>query len=217
MKLGLRFLSLFGLAGFAGSMSGAIVQFAIDFSTSAPDQVITAPANITISPVTVSAGSISYVSFGTTFGGIPAAESGSGWMTTTDPLAAKNYSFTITADPGYTFSLLGVSSLVRSTGSGPSDAALIVEGSVIDMVATPNEATPILSVSGTFTDEYESLTSATIRIAGYDGGSRSSSGGGVFRIGQIEGSMEVIPEPASIAALLGLLALGLVFWRRRSN
>lgn len=187
------FLYLFILLSlFAFSTSwGQEQSFSIDFNTTAPNQTITAPAGVTISQVGVSAGSISYNSFGTTFGGTPFAESSSGWMATTDPDAAKNFFFTITADLGITFDLKSVGSLVRSTNAGASDMALLVNGDLIETVATPNSATPVLSVSGTDFTDYDGLTSVTIKIAGYDGGSRTSTGGGASRIGQIAGSIIV--------------------------
>ena len=171
-------------------------DFAIDFQTSAPNQVITEPTGVTISEVAMSSGSISYGSFGTTFGGIPHAGSSGSWMVETDPLEAKNFFFTITAEPGFTFDLTDVSSLVRSTGAGPSDMALIVDSDVIESIPTPDESTPILSVSGTGLTSYTDLTSITIKIAGYDGGSRTSTGGGAARIGQIEGTL-VVNAPAA--------------------
>jgi len=192
MKTKLQKLKILCLMLLVSSIGwGQTESFSIDFNTSTPNQTITAPTGITISQVGVSAGSISYGSFGTTFGGTPHAESSSGWMATTDPDAAKNFFFTITADPGITFDLKSVSSLVRSTNAGASDMALLVNGDLIDNVATPNSATPILNVSGTDFTSYDELTSVTIKIAGYDGGSRTSTGGGASRIGQIEGTIVV--------------------------
>ena len=179
-------LLLFSARGEAAAQS-----FSIDFSTSAPNQIIDAPAGVTISEVDVSSGSIAYNSFSTTFGGIPFVESGAGWMATTNPLQAKNFFFTITANPGFEFDLTDVSSLVRSTNAGPPDMALIIENDLIETIATPNEATPILSVSGTGLTDYTNRTEITIRVAGYDGGSRTSTGGGVARIGQVVGSVTV--------------------------
>ncbi len=163
----------------------------IDFSKSSPNQIINAPAGITVSEVEVSSGSISYESFGTTFDGTPAAESSGNWMTTTDPLDAKHFFFTIQAEPGYSFDLTDISSLVRSTAAGPSGMALIVGDDIINTVSTPNQATPILSVSGSGLSDYNNLTELTIKIAGYDDGSRNSTGSGDARIGEIEGSVTV--------------------------
>ncbi len=194
---------------FAASAAGQ--AFSIDFAADEPNQLINAPLGISITAVEVSAGSISYVSFGTTFDGVPAAQSSGGWMASTDPLEARNFFFTITADPGLEFSLDGVSSLVRSTGAGPAGAALIVDGEAIDSVSMPDEATPILSVAGAATGFF---TTVTVRIAGYDDGSRASTGGGAFRIGGIEGDLTVIPEPSVYGALFGGVAL-LLAWRLR--
>ncbi|TVP78804.1 MAG: PEP-CTERM sorting domain-containing protein [Puniceicoccaceae bacterium] len=211
-------IALASALGLAGAVHGQAFDFNIDFSTSAPNQTIsfsTATPNVTISQVELSAGSITYNSFGSTFDGTPFAEGSGGWMETTDPLAAKNFFFTITADAGFTFSLTDISSLVRSTNAGPSDMALIVGGDLIDTVATPNEATPILSVVGSSLTDYSNLTSLTIRIAGYDGGSREPTGNGAARIGAIEGTLNVVPEPGAYALLAGLLGLGFVLTRRR--
>lgn len=181
---------------FIASRTVAIGQnFNIDFATSAPNQVINTPTGINISEVEISTGTISYGSFGTTFGGTPHAGSNSDWMATNNPLLAKNFFFTITADPGYTFDLTAVSSLVRSTNAGASDMALIVDGDLIESVATPNSGTPVLSVSGSGLTAYTGLTSITVRIVGYDGGSRTSTGGGASRIGAIEGTL-VVNAPA---------------------
>jgi hypothetical protein len=112
-------------------------------------------------------------------------------MDETVPLAAKNFFFTITADPGVTFDLKSVSSLVRSTAAGASDMALIINGVIIESVATPNSGTSILSVIGSDLTAYTGLSEITIRIAGYAGGSRTSTGGGDSRIGHIEGQIIV--------------------------
>lgn len=200
-----------------GTATAQTFDFNIDFSTTAPNQTITVIPNITISQVGVSTGTFSFVSFGTTFNGTPAMESSAGW-TATDPLLAKNFFFDITADAGFTFSLTDVASLVRSTNAGATGAALIVGSSVIDTVSTPNSATPVLSVAGSNLVDFTNLETLRIRIAGYQDGSRTSSGGGVFRIGALEGTLVVIPEPHEYALMFaGLLGLVIVLRRVRSN
>lgn len=126
-------------------------------------------------------------------------------MVSTDAVASKNFFFTITASNGLAFDLTSVSSLVRSTASGPSDMALVIGSNVVNSVATPNSETPILSVSGTNLTSYTGLTNLTVRIVGYSGGSRTSTGNGVARIGQIAGSLIVRGSGPSIQAAPALL------------
>lgn len=204
---------IFGLlaATLSFSMPAMGQNFSIDFSTDEPNQIIAAPDGISITAVEVSAGSITYGSFSTTFDGVPFAASSGGWMESVDPLEAKHFFFTIAADPGSMFSIDGVSGLVRSTGAGPSGAALIIDGDVVDSISTPDDSA-ILSIAGAATGAF---TTVTIRFAGFDDGSRASTGGGAFRIGAIEGDLTVIPEPATHAAIAGGIALLIMMWVRR--
>jgi autotransporter-associated beta strand protein len=162
--------------------TGAQAQlFTIDFATSSPNQIIDVFGNdLTVSNVSVSSGSISYNSFSSTFGGTPFAESSAGW-TASDALSAKNFSFDVTANSG-TFDLTGFDALFRATGAGPTAASLIINDTVINTKNAPDgndSFSETLNLTG--------LTSATIEIAGWDNDSRTSSGGGAFRIAGIEG------------------------------
>lgn len=202
--------SVLGLAGAANGQS----LFTIDFSQTAPNQVIASAANVSVSDVTLTAGSIAYGNFGSTFGGVhDFAESSQNW-TATNFTDAKKFTFTVTADSGFEFSLADFSSLLRSTNAGPQAGTLIVNGTdyaTIDLVNSDGQSFDAVTIG------LSGLTTATIEIAGWLNGSRSSSGGGAFRIGAVEGigSVSVVPEPGSYALLAGLLGMGYVMIRRR--
>lgn len=202
-------LTMFMVFGMSFGVSGQNIT--IDFSTTEPNQIISAPDGITVSEVDISAGNIVYNSFGTTFGGIPFAEGSGGWMVTTNPLESKNFFYTITAEPGFTFDLTGVSSLVRSTNAGPAGMAIIVGNDLIDTISTPNTVTPILSVSGTGLTDYTDLTSITVRVAGYDDGSRSPTGNGAARIGQLEATVVVSGEGTGLPNPIFSISSGTYF------
>ncbi len=167
---------------------------------------------ITVSEVVVSTGTVSYGNFSNTFGGNhDFIESSAGW-TATDALSAKNLSFTVTADPGYMFDLTEFDALFRSTNAGPAAASLIINGSVINTTNAVNSDGQSWSESGL---NLTGLTSATIQMAGWNNSSRTTSGGGAFRVGAIEGfgNVQAIPEPGTLA-LIGISALILYFRRR---
>ena len=131
-----------------------------------------------LSSGTISFGSSSSSSW--TGSGVPYVEESAGW-TATSSGTGKYFTFTISTDGADSFDLSNISFLHRATSAGPSAMTVMVNGvevSTIDVSANSTTSySEALSVMG--------ATSIEVRIIGWDNSSRSTSGGGAFRIDDI--------------------------------
>ncbi|HMP73667.1 MAG TPA: PEP-CTERM sorting domain-containing protein [Kiritimatiellia bacterium] len=169
-------------------------------------------ANLSASAVTLSAGSVTFGSAqATTWTGSGPwyAQGNAGWAQNTQA-DAKYFVFTITANPGYTFSLTDISFLYRATAAGPESIGYAINGANITSFGRGST----LTESHVNTLNLTGLTSAEVRIQGWVPTGGTSSGGGDFRIDDIRLTGTVVPEPGSLA-LLGLGALMVLHLRRR--
>jgi hypothetical protein len=143
-----------------------------------------------------------------------------GWMNATSLWAGDNpndnsdvayWRFTITADPTWTFTITNVTYAVRSPTSMQYVSLAIGTDDTIHTHTIVNNANSAVfaPVSG-----YNDLTTAEIRLYGWND---TGTGGGQFRIDDIQVFGSVIPEPGTVALLMlgfgGLMA----FARRRKQ
>ena len=144
--------------------------------------------------VDLSAGSVAFEDAQATTwtgSGVPYAQGKGGWAET-DQSTAKHFAFTLNELNGATFTPTNISFLHRATGAGPSALGITVNGSPVhsENVADSDTVQTSFTLAG-----FDDLTSVTILIQGWDNGSRSTGGGGDFRIDDVlvEGTVD---EPA---------------------
>lgn len=158
----------------------------------------------------VSSGSLSY---GTaqeatwTGSGVPYVQGNGGWSQ--DSIEeGKYFSFTLNTDSADDFDLEGISFLYRATGAGPSAMTVTVNGSLvstIDVVADETlEYNESLNLDG--------LTSAEVRIIGWHNDSRTTTGGGAFRLDDVRlhGSVNLEEVPVLMVSTGQLTGLSYV-------
>lgn len=162
--------------------AGAIAYYTFTGNSAAAEYVT---ANATASNVTMSAGSFT---FGTssaaewTGSSIPYANASSGWTNETDQALAKHYLVSVETAEGYVMTITNISLLYRATTAGPPDVGLALNDNNLIAVGTVENVTTSMSVEVT---GYVNITSAVIKIQGWNGGSRISTGSGDFRVDDI--------------------------------
>lgn len=142
----------------------------------------------------ISSGSITYgTSQGNTWtgSGVPYAQGKGGWAVTNAD-DAKHFFFSLEGFGETTFNISNISFLYHVTGAGPSAITITINEVHLTTIDAPAGETMEfdLSITG-----YENLTSAEIKIRGWENFSRDTiSGGGDFRIDDIliEGSVATI-------------------------
>ncbi len=146
---------------------------------------------------------------------LPYLQSRGGWDAATSE-SAKAFTFTLNAADNTTFALSGLRFEDRVTGAGPSAVTVSINETVVfarDVEADVTERHTVDLTGFALTG----LSSAEFVFAGWDNGSRSTSGGGDWRTGgyAVEGEVSVIPESGVFALFAGLAALIAVCLRRR--
>ncbi len=155
------------------------------------------PANVTVSNVALSTGTIeTNITTGTYFPNEPYVEETGGWAATTQA-TAKNFNFTVTAASGYTFTITNISFRAYATAAGPAAFGFGIDGTDLYAVDAPSAA--LVEVSQSVTGQTD-LSTATISIQGWLNGSRTSAGSGVFRLDDIVITGTVTPIPTSAYA-----------------
>ena len=126
--------------------------------------------------------------------GVPVATSNGGWGedSTED---AKYFFFTVDANTNFEMSLSNISFEWRATGAGPSAISVEVNGEEIATFDAPADETSFFSAPLMNMDE---LTEVEVRVYGWDNGSRSTTGGGNFRINDVR----LEGETSSLTAVL---------------
>lgn len=138
--------------------------------------------------------------------GVPYAQGNQSWNAA-QLSEAKYFSFVLEVDEAQSFSLDGIRFLYRATASGPSAVTVSVNDVPVATVDVTADQT-LLFESGLY---FEDLDMAEIRIAGWDNGSRVTTGGGQFRLDDVEltGTVDfgdspfVVANPSEITTLSG--------------
>ena len=192
---GKTFRNLLALIRVMVGMNGVVGQVAqFNFPSTNSLVVSTKDANVTVSNLSLSAGTIeTNITTGSYFPNEPYIEESGGWTDTSQDLA-KSFTFTITASSGYIFSITNVSFRGYATGSGPTAFGFTIGSTDIYSVNAPDSS--IVAVNQSVSNQ-TGLTTATIKIKGWLNGSRTSSGGGAFRLDDliINGSVSSVGGP----------------------
>ncbi|MFN8237263.1 MAG: autotransporter-associated beta strand repeat-containing protein [Chitinophagales bacterium] len=161
----------------------ATVIAEFDFTSSPYLQVTTKDGNVTVTDMALSAGTIeTNITTGAYFPNEPYIEETGGW-TATSQTTAKNFNFTITANSGYQIQVTSMEFNGYATSAGPSAFSYDI-GSGLATYTTNAPDGSLVSVNQTVTG-VSSQTILPVLIQGWLNGSRSSAGGGTFRLDDV--------------------------------
>lgn len=126
--------------------------------------------------------------------GVPYAQASSGFWATS-PNDARFFVYALEARDGTTFAITNIQLAARATAQGPSALSILIDDEVVSTVNMPSGQTTTIDVpiSG-----YDEQTLATIKIVGWDNGSRSTPGTGLLQIDDVltQGAVQGSPvEP----------------------
>jgi hypothetical protein len=146
-------------------------------------QVSTKDANITVSDVSLSSGTIeTNVTTGTYFPNEPYVEETAGW-TASSQGSAKAYQFTITPNVGYSVTITGISFRAYASGAGPSAVGYTIGG--VASYATDAADSVLVVVSQAVTGVDNQTSPILVQIQGWTNGTRSTSGGGIMKLDDV--------------------------------
>jgi hypothetical protein len=160
-------------------------------------QVTAKDANLTVSDMTLTAGTIeTAITTGTYFPDEPYIEE-TGW-TASSQAEAKAFIFTITPGEGAAVTIEGISFNAYATAAGPSAFGFDINGVATYEVDAPSAS--LLSVSQAVAGVVSETGAIEVKIQGWLNGSRESSGTGVFRLDDvvIHGSVSTGPLEFSV-------------------
>ena len=175
----------------ANLVKSQIIKF--EFDTEPYLEITNSNLNISVSDLALSSGTIrTNVTTGTYFINEPYVEESGGWAVITES-EAKYFYIDITAHEGYRFTISNIAFEAYVTASGPSAISALLDNGILFSSNMPDGSLQTISQAVT---EYTELTQITLKIAGWDNGSRTTTGGGAFRIDNlvIDGLVELIPE-----------------------
>ncbi len=161
------------------------------------------------SPTNVATGLIGtdadYTAGSTSFGSVTAAswarplpyfQGNSGWGEGNSG-DAKNLFYTINLDGAESFTLSELSFEERATGAGPSAITVTINDVEVFSDDVPDSDTRLHTIDLSGFAQFVDISSATVRIKGWDNESRGTTGGGQWRINGIivEGTVELPEDP----------------------
>ena len=172
-------LLLFTLCCFLAQVSyGQIVEFNFNSSTLAPSAI---NASLTATNLIVSTGTISTgIITGTYFTDEPYIQSNAGWGEATSS-TAKELCTTITIAAGYQLDITNIAYDAYATGAGPSATSFSI-GAAGYLTSGTNLTSALLPINESITDQNNLSGTVTVCIQAWDNGSRTTSGGGDFRM-----------------------------------
>ncbi|MGM0613878.1 MAG: hypothetical protein ACQESM_10245, partial [Bacteroidota bacterium] len=127
---------------------------------------------------------------------VPYAQGSSGWGVNNTG-TAKYFYFTLDADITKLFDITRLSFEYRATANGPSALTVIIDTTIIDTIDVSEGVTKIYDTTFSNND-LTNYTTADIKIIGWDNSSRTTSGGGDFRVDEIKLEGEVKLRPVVI-------------------
>ncbi len=130
---------------------------------------------------------------------LPYAQGSSGWGVDNSE-SAKNFNFTINTDGADSFTLTELSFEERATGAGPSAITVTINGIEVfnDDVEADDTRLHTIDLTSGFGTDFEDITEAVVLIKGWDNESRTTGGGGQFRVNGIivEGTVDLPGGPS---------------------
>lgn len=125
--------------------------------------------------------------------GVPYAQM-AGNLASPTPDNARHFVYTLEAKWGVTYTITNIRFLARATAQGPSAVSVSINGDIIHTQSI--EAGEVISFN-TPVIEHSNMDLATIRILGWDNGSRTTSGDGLLQIDDVrtEGTVSGTPLP----------------------
>ena len=165
---------IIGIFSFSLTM-GQLVQF--NFNTSPYLNPSNTSLHISASDFALSSGTIeTNITTGTYFTDEPYIQESGGW-TQTSAATAKFFFVTLTAEAGYEFTISSVSFDAYATDAGPSAVSILLDAMEEYTQDMPGSTFQTINHSIT---GYSGLTSLTVKIAGWNNGSRATTGTGDF-------------------------------------
>lgn len=194
----LTMIMVFGLSFGVQGQSAPILEYfnVADATTTSPNSVATGlgATNLTLSAGGILTGSAQAATWTRP---MPYAQGNGGWgVGNSDD--GKFFTYTVSADGAESFTLTELSFEDRATGVGPSALTVRVNGITVYNVNVADSDTRLNTIDLTaFDTDFEDITSAEVRIIGWDNGSRTTSGTGQFRVNGIivEGLVELSDDP----------------------
>ncbi len=118
---------------------------------------------------------------------------GGGYWNANNQSDARYFHFTLTADSGWMMTVTGVSYLAYASRQGPSAVGVSLNGDPVHAENMPQDT--VIQVEAPVAG-YEDLSTAEIRIQGWDNGSRNTTGRGAYRIDtvRVHGFMTMDPN-----------------------
>jgi|GEM_PF-1855056 len=208
MNIKSSLLALVTISALCASSSQAATLASFSFPAGVTTNGATPTAGITVTSVTTDS---SFNSFTSSTGFDSAAQisgASSFFAATSQAAAGDALVFTITADPGYSFSLDGFSFIARSTAQAPSDIGFKVGLTAYDFSLSYSNDSTITTISNQALG-LTGLTSAVISIQGWN-----STGTSSLQLDNLVATGTIVPEPST--TLLGAVGV-LVLLRRRQR
>jgi len=188
---------IIGIFSFSLTM-GQLVQF--NFNTSPYLNPSNTSLHISASDFALSSGTIeTNITTGTYFTDEPYIQESGGW-TQTSAAAAKYFFITVIAEAGYEFTISSVSFDAYATDAGPSAVSILLDAMEEYTQDMPGSTFQTINHSIT---GYSGLTSLTVKIAGWNNGSRATTGTGDFRMDNLilTGSVSALPAMDSTSSV----------------
>ncbi|MFO8055261.1 MAG: hypothetical protein R6U19_08905, partial [Bacteroidales bacterium] len=186
-------LTLLFLLSLESSGQNTLVKYPFTGDSPAATDVA---SKLSASDFHLTGGNISYGNHNSsswTGSGTPYAQGCSGWDAKT-PESAKYFSFVLTADITKIFDITRFGFEYRASVNGPSAFTIMIDTIVLDTVEIIEDITTVYDTIFS-TQEFCGLTETEIKIMGWDNGSRTTGGGGDFRINDVklEGNVHIRP------------------------
>jgi|GEM_PF-272208 len=188
-------LLIFGLIAFKLSFSQLV---SYDFNTSPYLNASFISDHCLASSIALSSGTISTNKTTSAFPDLPYIEGSGGWTATTLS-SAKNFYITLTAQTGYLITLNSISIEALVSSAGPSDLSILINDSIVFTDTAPIAIAQINQPVTGFTG----LATVTVKICGWNNGSRVTSGSGLLKIDNliVDGILEAIPAKDSTSSV----------------
>ncbi len=197
-----KILTIVLFSFFAYSMFGQLAAY--NFDAAPYLTATTSDANVNNSDLGITAGSISTnITFGSYFPNEPYIQGNGGWTSATQA-GAKAFCFDIAVAGTHSMTITNVAFNGYATGAGPSAIGFSIAGTNYGATDIGSGA-PITPINEAISDQVDLTGTVEVCIQGWDNGSRSTSGGGDFRLDDIiiSGTTALLmPAPVELTSFI---------------